>query len=236
MPHHAKNKPLSDLSLQQLWELFPITLSPHKPQWALWAKEEMAILSEILSPFSPQIDHIGSTAIPNIWAKPIIDILIRIPDNTAFPHIAELMDRKGYILMSRTPTRMSFNKGYTPSGYAERVFHIHFHLTGDDDQLLFRDYLIAHPDDAHAYEQLKKSLLPALSKNRDGYTEAKTDFIRRIVRLAADNILRRPTQQQKQRSLSDQFQCSTQASADFSPTSTNQVSPPLSPTHHRQPK
>ena len=85
---------------------------------------------------------------------------------------------------------MSFNKGYTPSGYAKRVFHIHLHLSGDNDELSFRDYLIAHPSVAGEYEALKRSLLPRYKYDRDGYTAAKTGFISRITRLAkagADN-------------------------------------------------
>ena len=73
---------------------------------------------------------------------------------------------------------------YTPVGYADRVFHIHFHYPGDNDEIAFRDYLIAHPETAKEYEQLKCSLLPACKNNRDGYTQAKTDFVRLVVELS----------------------------------------------------
>ncbi|MDE5880545.1 MAG: GrpB family protein, partial [Muribaculaceae bacterium] len=95
-----------------------------------------------------------------------------------------LMEENGYICMSESEERMSFNKGYTPEGYAERVFHIHFHNVGDNDEVYFRDYLIAHPEIAKDYEALKLSLLPECRNNRDGYTEAKTDFVRRITAMA----------------------------------------------------
>ena len=78
---------------------------------------------------------------------------------------------------------MSFNKGYAPVGYADKVFHVHVHRIGDNDEILFRDYLIAHPESAKVYEKLKLSLLPKYKNNRDGYTEAKTDFIKRIMEL-----------------------------------------------------
>ena len=71
--------PLKSLSLQELWELFPIVLSPHQPQWAELAHEEIGTLSELLAGFSPILNHIGSTAIPDIQAKPIIDILMEVP-------------------------------------------------------------------------------------------------------------------------------------------------------------
>lgn len=82
---------------------------------------------------------------------------------------------------------MSFNKGYTPAGYADKVFHIHFHISGDNDEIRFRDYLIAHPDVAKEYERLKLSLLPKYWHDRDGYTEAKTAFVRSVVDIAKNH-------------------------------------------------
>lgn len=168
------------MTLEELWELFPIVLTPHNPHWADWAEEEMAILSNLLSGFDKRISHIGSTAIPGIMAKPIVDILVEIPPSTDKKEIRQTMEAAGYICMSASGERMSFNKGYTPEGYADRVFHIHFHPTGDNDEIRFRDYLIAHPEVAKDYESLKLSLLPNFKHNRDAYTEAKTDFVNRI--------------------------------------------------------
>ena len=168
------------MTLEELWELFPIVLTQHDPRWTDWAEEEMTILSAILSRFDKRISHIGSTAIPGIMAKPIVDILVEIPSGTNKDEIREIMESTGYICMSVSGTRMSFNKGYTPEGYAERVFHIHFHPTGDNDEIYFRDYLIDHPDIAKEYERLKLSLLPRFKHNRDAYTEAKTDFVSKI--------------------------------------------------------
>ncbi len=82
---------------------------------------------------------------------------------------------------------MSFNKGYTSEGYAEKVYHIHLHPYGDNDEIFFRDYLIAHPDVAKQYETLKESLLPQYRHNRDGYTEAKSQFVKEI--MANKNVL-----------------------------------------------
>lgn len=91
--------------------------------------------------------------------------------------------------MSVSDTRMSFNKGYTPDGYAEKVFHIHFHAVGDNDEILFRNYLTENPRIAKDYEKLKLSLLPKYKNNRDGYTEAKTGFVRRVTDLAKQKYL-----------------------------------------------
>ncbi len=177
-------KKLKDMTLAELWQLFPIALTTYNSDWPKWANEEIQKLSVLLIHYSPIINHIGSTAIPYIQAKPIIDILIEINPDIDWQCIKAEMEIAGYTCMSVSETRMSFNKGYTPDGYADRVFHIHCHIIGDNDEIVFRDYLIAHPEVAKEYEQLKLSLLPKYKHDRDGYTEAKSEFVRNVVRLA----------------------------------------------------
>lgn len=172
------------MTLEELLGLFPIVLTPHNPLWADWAGEEMKSLSGLLAEYHPVINHIGSTAIPEIQAKPIIDILIEVSTDVDWHLIKNIMGKNGYLCMSEMETRISFNKGYTPEGYADKIFHIHFHRIADNDEILFRDYLMAHPDVAREYEQLKRSLLPKYKNDRDGYTEAKSGFIRSIVNAA----------------------------------------------------
>lgn len=180
----SNRKTLKDMTLTELWQLFPIVLTPYQPQWKYWAKVEIDVISTLLSEYAPIINHIGSTAIPNIQAKPIIDILVEIAPNADWQRVRATMEDARYICMSVSENRMSFNKGYTPEGYAEKVFHIHFHVVGDNDEIIFRDYLNSHPEVAHEYEKLKLSLLPRYKHDRDGYTDAKTGFVRNIVRLA----------------------------------------------------
>ncbi len=174
-------KVLSDMTLEELWELFPIVLTPHQSQWGEWAREEIETLSTTLSEYSPIINHIGSTAIAGIQAKPIIDILVEITSDADWQQVRADMEASGYICMSSSEYRMSFNKGYTPEGYAKRVFHVHFHIVGDNDEILFRDYLNSHSEVAREYEALKFSLLPQFKNDRDGYTDAKTDFIKGVL-------------------------------------------------------
>lgn len=174
-------KDLKDMTLEELWVLFPITLEYHNQYWKKWAEAEIEHLSSLLSEFCTRISHIGSTAIPGIYAKPIIDVLVEIPGCSNWNEIRKIMETAGYICMATSENRMSFNKGYTPYGYAEKVYHIHFHKYGDNDEIFFRDYLITHPEAAKEYEQLKISLLPKFRHNRDGYTEAKTQFVKEIL-------------------------------------------------------
>ena len=91
--------------------------------------------------------------------------------------------------MSRDKDRMVYNKGYTMNGFAEKVFHLHIRLRGDNDELYFRDYLIENQDVAKEYEKMKLLLWKKFEYNRDAYTENKTDFVKKYT-LKAKNIYR----------------------------------------------
>ena len=170
---------LEEMSLEELWQLFPIFLREHQDEWKDWyAEERLRLLSFLPANQLVRISHIGSTSLETIWAKPIVDILLEIPKETDMAVMKDLLLQNGYLLMSESQGRMSFNKGYTPSGFAERVFHLHLRYEGDHDELYFRDYLQEHPVVAKDYEKLKLSLWKQYEHNRDAYTEAKTDFIK----------------------------------------------------------
>ena len=129
-------------------------------------------------PYAAHISHIGSTAIPDIWAKPIVDILVEIPRETELAQLKSRILCGGYICMSETANAISFNKGYTENGFAEKVFHLHLRYRGDNDELYFRDYLREHRDVASEYEKLKLTLWKKFEYDRDGYTAAKTEFVK----------------------------------------------------------
>ena len=175
-------KKLAEMTLEELWQLFPITLTPHQACWAQWYREEAAALGPLLPLCT--LHHIGSTAVPGIWAKPIIDILAVAPRQIGLPPLRDALTAQGWLCMSQAPARVSLNKGYTPQGFAQRVFHLHLRLEGDWDELLFRDYLLAHPDTAKEYERLKLSLWKPYEHDRDGYTNAKAPFVGRVMALA----------------------------------------------------
>ena len=153
------SKPLSEMTLEELWQLFPIFLTEYQTYWTEWYQEEYTLLSAILSKnYIVRINHIGSTAIKGIWAKPIIDILVEIIEQTNMQLICDILTENGYLCMSQSENRMSFNKGYTERGFSEKVFHLHLRYIGDNDELYFRDYLNEHADIAKEYENLKISL------------------------------------------------------------------------------
>ena len=93
-------KKLSEMTLEELWQLFPIYLTEHQPYWKEWFFEEARVLEKALST-SVRISHIGSTAILSIWAKPIIDILVEIPKENNLLEYKDLIINNGYICMSQ---------------------------------------------------------------------------------------------------------------------------------------
>lgn len=179
-------KKLSDMTLDELWQLFPIFLTEHKPYWSDWYNEEVSLLKSIL-PADLQYRHIGSTAVDGIMAKPIIDILAIADSVKRMRQAASIMQNHGYIIMSEKAERISLNKGYTENGFAERVFHIHITLNGDTDEIYFKDYLNAHPDVAKEYESLKLRLWKEYEHDRDAYTTAKTEFVKKYTAIAKQN-------------------------------------------------
>lgn len=169
-------KKLSEMTLEELWKLFPITLTEPNPCWKGWYLEEERALKTALSR-KEKIHHIGSTAVGTIWAKPILDILLEVPVGSDLSAYKTQITGLGYLCMAESEKGLSFNKGYTEQGFAERVFHLHLRYAGDNAELYFRDYLIDHADTAQAYERLKLSLWKEYEFDRDGYTNAKTEFV-----------------------------------------------------------
>ncbi len=176
-------KKLSEMSLEELWQLFPIFLTEYQSCWKEWYSEEEVFLKKVM-PKSARISHIGSTAVGSIWAKPIIDILVEVPRESKLSNYKDLIVNSGYICMAQNANVISFNKGYTEKGFAERVFHLHLRYIGDNNELYFRDYLIEHQDVAKEYEKMKLKLWKEYEQNRDGYTNAKNEFIQKYTKKA----------------------------------------------------
>jgi len=183
------NKDLDDMTNEELCELFPIILSDYKPVWKQnYLKEKTLLERSIGIENIVSMNHIGSTAIPGLIAKPTIDILVEIKDEADSRRLISSMQSSGYIHIERPTTPVPdiamFVKGYTPQGFKGQVFHVHVRFSGDWDELYFRDYLLTHPEIAEEYGKLKIGLQKKYEHDRDGYTDAKTDFIARIVKLA----------------------------------------------------
>lgn len=172
---------LSDMSLAELWELFPISLVAHDEKWAGQYAREAAKIERLLGDSNiARISHIGSTAIDGIWAKDIVDILVEAQPGEELGALSRALEDAGYIKMSESGTRISLNLGYTEDGFADEVFHIHLRHEGDNDELYFRDYLNDHPGKAREYERLKLDLWKRHERDRDAYTDAKAGFVQSV--------------------------------------------------------
>ncbi len=161
--------------------LYPIILRDHNPCYKDWYESEKKnILTYISSENIYRINHIGSTAVKSLVAKPTVDILLELNIRCDGSQLIETLKDNGWgVISSEIEPKMKFalSKGYTPNGFAEKVYHLHVRYLDNWNELYFRDYLIEHSEVAEEYGKLKMSLGKIYEYNREGYTEAKTEFI-----------------------------------------------------------
>jgi GrpB-like predicted nucleotidyltransferase (UPF0157 family) len=162
----------------------PVIVVDYDLRWQETYEEEKALILGVIGKWVQAIEHIGSTSVPGLAAKPIIDILVGVRRLDDAQHCMAPLATVGYVFKpdETMPGRRYFNKG-------PQSDHRHLHMVelgGEiwQNQLLFRDYLRAHADTAAAYAALKRDLASRFGADRDGYTEAKTEFIQQVLRAA----------------------------------------------------
>jgi GrpB-like predicted nucleotidyltransferase (UPF0157 family) len=161
-----------------------VRVLPYQPEWARLFEEEHDRLEAAVGDFVLELEHIGSTSVPGLPAKPIIDIGIAVRDfEAAFVCVAPI-EALGYVYRGENgiPRRHYFRKGYPL-----RTHHIHMvevESTEWAQQILFRDYLRGHPGARRQYADLKIDLARRFPKDRDAYLAAKAPLIREILALA----------------------------------------------------
>lgn len=159
-----------------------IEIVAYDPDWAAAFATEHEVLSGLLLHRLESLHHIGSTAVPGLPAKPVIDMLGVLADGAMAQDCAPLLAGIGYEPRGEAgiPGRAYFRR--------ER-HHLHIYPAGHRDiarHLRFRDFLRAHPDTAEAYAALKQRLALRFGEDRRGYAEAKTPFCRRVERAALE--------------------------------------------------
>lgn len=167
-----------------------IEITDYDPRWPLLFDTEAALLHAALDgDLVVGLEHFGSTAIPGLAAKPIIDILIAVRSLAeARAGFVAPLRRLGYVFWAENPKtdRLFFVKGMPP--YGERRTH-HVHVTEPDGELwlrlAFRDYLRAHADEAARYERLKRDLAVRFRADREAYTEAKAAYVAEVMAKAS---------------------------------------------------
>jgi GrpB-like predicted nucleotidyltransferase (UPF0157 family) len=163
----------------------PVRIEDYDPQWPVLYEEEKCRIFEVIGDMIVRIEHIGSTAVPNLGAKPIIDIVVAVNRLSDAEKCIKPLQRIGYEYQpeheTSMPERRFFRKGNPPK---EQHYHLHMVERTSDfwkRHLLFRDYLRTHPKATQEYYELKKKLAIEYDTDREAYTEAKTSFIESVV-------------------------------------------------------
>ena len=164
-----------------------VEVVPHNPLWQDAFEAEADLIADILGDNVAAIHHIGSTAIPNIYAKPIIDILVAVGDITQVDDRNLAMESLGYEAMGEfgIPDRRYFRKC---NRFGTRTHHVHTFEVGSvqiERHLAFRDYMRTHTDDARQYSQLKQQLAGRYPQDIEGYMDGKDGFIKDMDKKAA---------------------------------------------------
>lgn len=164
-----------------------IEIVPYDPKWPGLFTLEKEALRKILGRFTGlRIEHFGSTAVPGLAAKPVIDILVGVSSKADWPGMVEPLAALGYVHGPGAfddAVHWFFVKGMPPYG-EKRTHHLHvYELEGKDwkRELVFRDHLRSNPADALEYEALKRELAAKFVGDREAYTEAKTELIQKIL-------------------------------------------------------
>ena len=170
----------------------PVFIVPYDPGWADTFKAEANLLQVVIPYKNVVIEHIGSTSVMGLSAKPIIDIMVGFEflddANTSIPSIETL----GYQYIpeyeKQIPDRRYFHKPVNPP----RNFHLHCTAINSNfwnKQIAFRDYLRKHPETCAAYQQLKEELAVQYRLDRAAYTDAKTEFILAVLKKADEDTI-----------------------------------------------
>jgi GrpB-like predicted nucleotidyltransferase (UPF0157 family) len=158
----------------------PIIVVPYQEGWPDQFRRLSDRLNDALGPLAARIEHVGSTAVPGLWAKPIIDIDIVISMEAAFGLIQSSLDRIGYDYLGDQGVNGREAFGLRESGTAVPEHHLYV-CRSDSDELRrhieFRDYLLTHSERAAGYSELKRNLAAKYRDDRNAYTDAKNEFI-----------------------------------------------------------
>ena len=164
---------VTDLELVGGPEAIEVRLHDPDPRWADAFLEHRVRITAALAAVDVGIEHIGSTSVPGLAAKPIVDVVVTVADITAEEDYLAPLLAAGYVLRVREP-------GHRLVRTPERDVHVHVLEVGDpavDEYLLLRDHLRSDADDRALYERTKRALLERRWDDMNAYADAKTDVI-----------------------------------------------------------
>ncbi|MDF1964060.1 GrpB family protein [Priestia megaterium] len=166
-----------------------VVIEKYTSNWALSFKEEQKFLSGIMSNKAISIEHIGSTSVKGLGAKPILDIMVGVRNLEEVDDFIEPLSNIGYehVFHREFPNRRFFRKGLWRAG----THHLHIYKYESEEwnnNILFRDYLRKYTDIRDQYNQLKLKLAQKYTFDRVAYTEAKAPFITDVIQKAKYEI------------------------------------------------
>ena len=168
----------------------PVVVVPYDEAWPALFEEERDCIERAIGPWVEGIEHIGSTAVPGLAAKPVIDIMVGVKSLDDTPSLVEGLEAIGYEYVPEFERQMPERRYFRKLHRGRRTHQIHLVERSDaafwDRHVLFRDYLRRHPGVAEEYALLKLELSGRFREDRTAYTEAKTAFIREVVRRAGE--------------------------------------------------
>ena len=165
-----------------------VEIARYSTNWPLVFEREADAILEDCRPWVAAVHHIGSTSVPGLAAKPVLDVMPVAAGPTEALDAASRMEALGYRFRGENGIsgRLYFEKDVD----CRTVAHAHMFPSGHPGirtHLLFRDYLRTHPDAARDYEQLKRELAAKHRDDREAYTDAKAAFIEGIIAVAMHN-------------------------------------------------
>ncbi len=161
----------------------PITIAGYDACWPALYEEERGRILATIGPWVADIQHVGSTAVPGLGAKPIIDIMVGLRSLEDARRCIGSLETIEYEYVPEYEVEMPYRRYLRrrlPDGHPVLGYHLHMVETASgfwQRHLLFRDYLREHPETAGQYEALKRELAARYGSDHDGYSGAKTEFI-----------------------------------------------------------
>lgn len=158
----------------------PVTLLEYDPSWPTLFEREAARIRTVLGDQVRLLEHVGSTSVPGLAAKPIIDIVLVVPDSSHEPAYVPPMEAAGYVLRIREPEWFEHRLFKGP----DTSTNVHVFTLGSPEvarMLAFRDWLRSHDDERRLYERAKRELAARDWKYVQHYADAKTEVVEGII-------------------------------------------------------
>ena len=165
-----------------------VHIANHDPRWPACFEEERGRIEEVVGRRLAEVEHVGSTAVPGLDAKPVIDVMVGLGSMSEADLCVEPLISLGYSYWEEgvEPHHRLFVR-FVDAGWTARTHNLHLVEAGSwycVERLLFRDYLRNHPTTASEYVQLKRFLARRYKDDREAYTAAKKDFVTTVVEKA----------------------------------------------------